>query len=1428
MNHLVEEIFTQAMELDPGDRQHFVDEACAGNRELRHLVEQLLVDAEGADAYFTKALGEAPWVGASGNRLIEKEGDWVGHYKLLQQIGEGGFGVVWMAEQSKPISRRVAVKVIKAGMDTKEVLARFDAERQALARMDHRNIARVIDAGATLTGRPYFAMDLVKGMPITRYCDEQQLDAHERLLLFADVCAAINHAHQKGVIHRDIKPSNVLVTLDGDKPMVKVIDFGISKAIEGKLTDGTLFTRLEQWVGTPVYMSPEQAGLGSLDIDTRSDIYALGVLLYELLTGVPPFDQATLIKAGYEEMRRIIREVEPIRPSQRLTYLHAEQGTPNAAARRLSGDRLHRLIAGDLDWIVMKAIDKSRDRRYDTAAALAEDIARFLADEPVTAKPPSARYVIGKFAKRHRLGIRVVLGAAVLLVAAAVVSSLLAIRAFRAEDLSWERLAETVRERNAKAKALEGAETVARFLTEVFKSPDPAMDGKSVTVASALDNASAKLKVDLKDQPERRAMLLAVLAGTYEGLALYERAAATWQEVMELQRSLKGTGDPEFRRALRRLGKCRELLGDYAGARLLGDEEVRLLTRLYGPTHEETLLAMGSLADNLFCIGEHDQAIAMQRDVLDRLRSLHGKDAEITLQATRTLIRSLIGVGRKAEIAAVSEEIPKLNLNFGEYYIQLGKALEQETQKLGQMGNSSGATDPQRMLTLERLASLHSQVGDPQAAVSYQEQAVELRKQRCGFDHPETIAAQEFLANLLLMSADGHQASLLNEELRVRKSALAKQKNPGALQNQLTLLGYPNPNKCRVLADDLLPRMKKEAGPEGPGYLRLVATLADWYCFLGRTREAMELMAQVVPKSAGAYETQKFAGLQLWFGQNKNYCEIRRVRFDHLRRWVPVPTNIHHVQEVHQRNLMNLLLCCFMPMDDSDQQQELLVGLARAEASRASQTERKEITECAVITGIIHFRTGDYQKALASFAEAERINSERNERLPAWQRTIPRWEQTLERFFKAMAMYHTGHEKDGFALFQSTAKSMKRWPSNDHPMLGTYNPRADELTYCLAYKEAAKLFGAAGMVEQIANASNSPSQGLSFASNKLTAEGTTFLAGDTIKLTATVKNSGKVAMQNVSVSFYDGYPASGGTLIQTATVQRWLQASDEVAVPIRWTIPSPDIAPFRPVYAVVHPAGMIPQSDETDNMGCLTLNCVNLRVSYVSGVIKPDGSVRVVARVKNFSAPASPVTILRLKSEDDARTLAQTDVSSLSPGNSVEISLDLPAGTQPEGERTYSLTVDEDGLTGDVDTSNNKVQFSLNLFISTANDGIPDWWKRQYGFSITDPTVANADPDNDGFTNLQEYLAGTNPLDASSFLKVGDFARPAAVESEGLAISWAPVAGRSYNLERSCDLIHWTQVRGNVLATPPLNTVVDTEVPPAGKTFFLYRLTTPK
>lgn len=322
----------------------------------------------------------------------EHAGDKVGRYKLLQQIGEGGCGIVYMAEQEAPVRRRVALKIIKLGMDTREVVARFEAERQALALMDHPNIARVFDGGATETGRPYFVMELVRGEPITQYCDARRLTTRERLELFIQVCQAVQHAHQKGIIHRDLKPSNVLVTeLDG-RATPKVIDFGVAKATEQRLTEKTLFTRFGQVVGTPAYMSPEQAGFGGLDIDTRSDVYSLGVLLYELLTGSPPFDAKQLREAGFEAILRTIREVEPPKPSTRLSTLSQESRATVANRRQLEPAKLNGLLRGDLDWIVMKAMEKDRARRYETANGLGKDIERHLRNEPVVAAAPSKLY----------------------------------------------------------------------------------------------------------------------------------------------------------------------------------------------------------------------------------------------------------------------------------------------------------------------------------------------------------------------------------------------------------------------------------------------------------------------------------------------------------------------------------------------------------------------------------------------------------------------------------------------------------------------------------------------------------------------------------------------------------------------------------------------------------------------------------------------------------------------------------------------------------------------------------------------------------------------------------------------------------------------------------------------------------------------------
>jgi serine/threonine protein kinase len=413
-----EALFDAARNLaGPTPRRVFLDQACAGDSALRARLEALLAAGTDAEKFFEEV---APFGNPSSKQRVsgtgaseeaanraedafaEHPGSRIGPYKLLQRIGEGGGGVVYMAEQEKPVRRRVALKVIKLGMDTKSVIARFEAERQALAMMDHLNIARVLDANATETGRPYFVMELVRGVKITDYCDQNHLDTQQRLDLFIQICRALQHAHQKGIIHRDIKPSNILVTLHDGVPVPKVIDFGIAKATDTRLTDKTLFTAYEQFVGTPAYMSPEQAEMSGLDVDTRSDIYSLGVLLYELLTGKTPFDGKELVKSGLDEMRRTLREKEPQRPSTILTTLHGTELKATAEHRHAEPPKLISLLRGDLDWIVMKALEKDRTRRYETANGLAMDIERYLNNEPVIARPPSRVYRFQKLVRRNK------------------------------------------------------------------------------------------------------------------------------------------------------------------------------------------------------------------------------------------------------------------------------------------------------------------------------------------------------------------------------------------------------------------------------------------------------------------------------------------------------------------------------------------------------------------------------------------------------------------------------------------------------------------------------------------------------------------------------------------------------------------------------------------------------------------------------------------------------------------------------------------------------------------------------------------------------------------------------------------------------------------------------------------------------------------
>ena len=499
-------LFQLALTKSAEERAGFLNRECAGDSALRSRLEALL----GAHEQSEGALAESDAT-AKGTMKVEfaeipdeAVGQKIGHYKILEKVGEGGCGVVYVAEQTEPVRRRVALKVIKLGMDTKQVVARFEAERQALAMMDHPNIAKVLDAGTTDTGRPYFIMELVRGIRITDYCDQNNLSTKERLDLFIKVCQAIQHAHQKGIIHRDIKPSNILVTLHDGVPVPKVIDFGIAKATEGRLTDATVYTQLHQFIGTPAYMSPEQAEMSGLDIDTRSDIYSLGVLLYELLAGSTPFDGQELMSQGIDQMRKTIREKEPVRPSTRFATLKGEELTTTAKRRSADKSKLMHQLTGDLDWIVMKCLEKDRTRRYDTANGLAADLKRHLNNEPVGARPPSAAYRFQKAFRRNKLVFAAGTAIAAALVLGVIGTSLGLIRAER-----QQREAEAAR-KLAEQRFL----SASRFVEDMFQQVAPKF--QDLIGATEAQQALAQISVNFLES----------LGGTNGGDQAYESELA--------------------------------------------------------------------------------------------------------------------------------------------------------------------------------------------------------------------------------------------------------------------------------------------------------------------------------------------------------------------------------------------------------------------------------------------------------------------------------------------------------------------------------------------------------------------------------------------------------------------------------------------------------------------------------------------------------------------------------------------------------------------------------------------------------------------------------------------------------------------------------------------------------------------------------------
>ncbi len=756
-----EELFEALLHLPPAERSDFIADECGDNAPLASEVWQLLAHYEAAPADFL----QSPVVDQDPSHSSET----IGAYELKDVLGEGAMGVVYRAEQRSPVTRVVALKILKLGMDSREILARFEAERQTLARLEHPNIARVYDAGSTADGRPYFVMEYVPGQAITSYCDAHRLRPRERVELFIGLCRGVQHAHQKGVIHRDLKPMNILVAEHDGEAHPKVIDFGVARAVEPDLTGATLFTRHGQLIGTPEYMSPEQAE--AAPVDTRTDVYSLGAVLYELLVGVLPLDPTTLRQAGFGEMMRLIREEDPIRPSIRASTL--DRATTTAAhCRNVEPRVLAHSLRGDLDWIVLKALENDPDRRYPTVAEFAADLQRHLDDQTVTARPASAWYTMTKFTRRHRVGVGfafTILGVVLLLAAS------MAVQAKR-----------VVRERDRANHEAEVARQVKDFLVDIFLVSNPTESrGRDVSALEILDRGAKRI-VEIEDDAVR-AELTGTLGAVYQNLGIYDRSDSLFIAAKDIWLQTEGGDHPGTLLALSDVAGVYKALGRLAEAESLYTTALEGWARLDLSQDRRSLDTTSRLANVYRQQGRYAQAESLYLHTSSALRELGGEDDADVLRIRGNLAFCYSVQGRYEDAAAILEDVLQRQRRLfgddapqtlstmsrlGGIYSRVGRYAESEVLLVeAHRGKERvfGRTHPEYLTSVEELGALYLERGDPQRAKPLFEEVLAARRRILGDSHPSTAVAMHNMASVLTEVKEYVQAeSLTRETLQLR------------------------------------------------------------------------------------------------------------------------------------------------------------------------------------------------------------------------------------------------------------------------------------------------------------------------------------------------------------------------------------------------------------------------------------------------------------------------------------------------------------------------------------------------------------------------------------------------------------------------------------------------------------------------------------